>query len=118
MQHNTQYSNRSLGNCILRSAHQNFYTLDFTLQAERESKRLIEYYRWTKTDERTDRQRECFIHRLMHYPSNHRIVALITRPERPCGAKDEVKQARRTKSRPVGPPARSRTRRDHRLLVT
>ena len=82
MQHNTQYSNRSLGNCILRSAHQNFYTLDFTLQAERESKRLIEYYRWTKTDERTDRQRECFIHRLMHYPitaSLHRSHDLSAR---------------------------------------
>ena len=30
-------------------------------------------------------------------------VAWITRPERPKGVKDEVKQARRAQSRPVGP---------------
>ena len=30
--------------------------------------------------------------------SNDRIVAWVTRPERPKGANDEVKQARRTKS--------------------
>ena len=43
------------------------------------------------------------IHRLAHYPqanalSNHCIVAWVTRPERPKGAKDEVKQARRAAS--------------------
>ena len=32
----------------------------------------------------------------------------VTRPERPKGAKDEVKQARRAQSRPEGPQARSR----------
>ena len=34
--------------------------------------------------------------------------AWVTRPERPKGAKDEVKQARRAQSRPKGPQARSR----------
>ena len=34
--------------------------------------------------------------------------AWVTRPERPKGAKDEVKQARRAQSRPEGPQARSR----------
>ena len=29
--------------------------------------------------------------------------AWVTRPERPKGAKDEVKEARKAKSRPVGP---------------
>ena len=36
------------------------------------------------------------------------MEAWVTRPERPKGVKDEVKQARRVKSRPEGPPARSR----------
>ena len=36
------------------------------------------------------------------------MEAWVTRPERPKGVKDEVKQARRAKSRPEGPPARSR----------
>ena len=36
------------------------------------------------------------------------MEAWVTRPERPKGAKDEVKQARRAKSRSEGPPARSR----------
>ena len=40
--------------------------------------------------------------------SNHHTVAWVTRPERPKGAKDEVKQARRAQSRPEGPPPRSR----------
>ena len=40
--------------------------------------------------------------------SNHHTVAWVTRPERPKGAKDEVKQARRAQSRPEGPQARSR----------
>ena len=31
------------------------------------------------------------------------IVAWVTRPERPKGVKDEVKQARRAKSGPAGP---------------
>ena len=35
-------------------------------------------------------------------------VACVTRPERPKGAKDEVKQARRAKSRPEGPQTRGR----------
>ena len=35
-------------------------------------------------------------------------VAWVTRPKRPKGVKDEVKQARRAQSRPKGPPARSR----------
>ena len=40
---------------------------------------------------------------LMHYPraytlSNDRIVAWVTRPERPKGAMDEVKQAQRAAS--------------------
>ena len=35
-------------------------------------------------------------------------VAWVTRPERPKGAKDDVKQARRAQSRPEGPQARSR----------
>ena len=35
-------------------------------------------------------------------------AAWVTRPERPKGAKDEVKQARRAQSRPEGPQARSR----------
>ena len=39
----------------------------------------------------------------MHYP----ITACVTRPERQKGAKDEVKQARRARSCPEGPPARS-----------
>ena len=43
--------------------------------------------------------------------------AWVTRPERPKGVKDEVKDARRAKSRPEGPPTRSRARRAHRLLV-
>ena len=34
--------------------------------------------------------------------------AWVTRPERPKGAKDEVKQARRAQSQPEGPQARSR----------
>ena len=34
--------------------------------------------------------------------------AWVTRPERPKGAKDEVKQARRAQSRPEGPLPRSR----------
>ena len=33
------------------------------------------------------------------------MEAWVTRPERPKGVKDEVKQARRAKSRPEGPPA-------------
>ena len=41
----------------------------------------------------------------------------VTRPERPKGAKDEVKQARRAKSRPEGPPTRGRARRAPRPLV-
>ena len=40
--------------------------------------------------------------------SKHCTVAWVTRPERPKGAKDEVKQARRAQSRPEGPEARSR----------
>ena len=40
--------------------------------------------------------------------TNDRIVAWVTRPERPKGAKDEVKQARRAQSRPEGPLPRSR----------
>ena len=32
----------------------------------------------------------------------------VTRPERPKGVKDVIKQARRAKSRPEGPQARSR----------
>ena len=36
------------------------------------------------------------------------MEAWVTRPERPKGVKDEVKQARGAKSRPEGPPARSR----------
>ena len=36
------------------------------------------------------------------------MEAWVTRPERPKGVKDEVKQARRAKSRPELPPARSR----------
>ena len=40
---------------------------------------------------------------------NHGYMhAWVTRPERPKGAKDEVKQARRAQSRPEGPQARSR----------
>merc|ERR1712037_737759 len=35
-------------------------------------------------------------------------AAWVTRPERPKGGKDEVKQARRAQSRPEGPQARSR----------
>ena len=34
--------------------------------------------------------------------------AWVTRPERPKGAKDEVKEARRAKRRPEGPQTRSR----------
>jgi len=33
--------------------------------------------------------------------------AWVTRPERPKGAKDEVKEARRAKRRPEGPQTRS-----------
>ena len=33
--------------------------------------------------------------------------AWVTRPERPKGAKDEVKEAQRAKSRPEGPQTRS-----------
>ena len=40
----------------------------------------------------------------------------VTRPEHPKGTKDEVKQARRVKTRPKGPPARSWARRAHGLL--
>ena len=35
------------------------------------------------------------------------VVVWVTRPERPKGVKDEVKQARRAKSRPEGLPSRS-----------
>ena len=42
--------------------------------------------------------------------SNDRTVTWVTRPERPKGAKDEVK-------RPQGPPARSRGPEGPRLLV-
>ena len=52
----------------------------------------------------------------VHEDDNHedgvseiwRIVAWVTRPERPKGVKDEVKQARRAQSRPEGPQTRSR----------
>ena len=36
------------------------------------------------------------------------MEAWVTRPERQKGVKDKVKQARRAKSWPEGPPARSR----------
>ena len=52
---------------------------------------------------------------LTHYPQantlsthNQQTNTLSTRPERPKGAKDDVKQARRAQSRPEGPQARSR----------
>ena len=35
------------------------------------------------------------------------LTRTVTRPERPKGAKDEVKQARRAQSRPIGPQTRS-----------
>ena len=39
---------------------------------------------------------------------HHCTDAWVTRPERPKGVKDEVKQARRARSRPEGPQAKSR----------
>ena len=45
------------------------------------------------------------------------MEAWVTWPERPKGVKDEVKQARRAKSWPEGPPARSRAPGGPRLLV-
>ena len=37
------------------------------------------------------------------------LYAWATRPERPKGVRDEVKQNQRVQSRPKGPPARSRS---------
>ena len=45
------------------------------------------------------------------------IVAWVTRSEHSKGAKDEVKDARRAKSWPEGPPTRSRGPMGPRLLV-
>ena len=50
---------------------------------------------------------------LTHYPQAN-TLSTHTWPERPKGAKDKVKQARRAQSRPEGPQARSR---GPRLLV-
>ena len=44
----------------------------------------------------------------MRARSKMTIIVWVTQPERPKGAKDEVKQARRAQSQPEGPQARSR----------
>ena len=44
--------------------------------------------------------------RTVFLTTNTYISAWVTRPERPKGAKDEVKDARRAQSRPEGPPTR------------
>ena len=55
---------------------------------------------------------------LLDAPSHHCTVAWVTRPERPKGAKDEVKQALGPNAGPKGRKLEVGAQRAPRLLVT